>query len=184
MIIRLPLKPFIAKFVTRQFGPQLKVTDHNYFSMLVTAMLRKFEKGNPVIQRPNSKIIDGVNFVGYDIFIGDGVFNKRGAFISAEDILKLNESMDNMICRTMYDWIYSPVATHKEVDYNIKAFRDMYDITEDELPFDNVKRWFYRERQRMEKRKNQVLENKDQIVIDFKYDPVNDVAANQWRLAI
>lgn len=185
MIIRLPVKPFIQKYLTRQFGTELRLSDKNYFSILVTGLLRKFEKGDPVIQRPNSKIIDGINFVGYNIFIGDSTFKDRGAFISTKDILFLNEALDNMICRAMYDWIYSPASPHKEVDYNIIAFREMYDISEDELPFDNLKRWFYRERQRMDKRKNFYIEKREeQLVIDYKYEFVPPVVDVQIKMAI
>ena len=172
MIIRIPVKPFICKYLQRQFGQELTLSDHNYISMLFIGLLRKFEKGNPVVQRPNSKIIDGVAFVGYNVFIGDGLYNKYGAYISNDHIKFLNEALDNMICRQMFDWIYSPASPHKEVDYNIIAFRDMYGIEEDELPFDNLKRWFYRERIRMMKRNGYAIPDREnQLVIDFKYDP-------------
>jgi hypothetical protein len=95
----------------------------------------------------------------------------------------MNEAMDNMIRRNMYDWIYSPASPHKEVDYNIIAFRDMYGIDEDELPFDNLKRWFYRERQRMDKRVNYSIEDKeDQLVIEFKFDADNNLSLNQLKI--
>lgn len=183
MIIRIPVKPFIKKYLTRQFGAELKLSDRNFFSILIIGLLRKFEKGNPVVQRPNHKIIDGVNFVGYDVFIGNGIFEKYGAYISTENILFLNEALDNMIRRCMYDWIFSPASPHKEVDYNIIAFREMYGIEEDELPFDNLKRWFYRERQRMDKRGNYRIEDKDrELVIEYKYDNTVTRDDNQFKM--
>jgi hypothetical protein len=172
MIIRLPVKPFIKKYLNRQFGKELKLSDPNFFSGLIKGNLKKFEKGNPIVQRNNNKLIDGINFLGYDIFIGEGIYRERGAFIATKDILFINEAIDNLICRSMYDWIYSPASPHKEVDYNIIAFRDMYDISEDELPFDNLKRWFYRERIRMQQRADYLIPDREnQLIIDFKYDP-------------
>lgn len=185
MIIRLPVKPFISKYLSRQFGKELKLSDANYFSILIIGLLRKVEKGNPVTLRPNHKIIDGVNFIGYNIFLGDGIFQKYGHFISTDHILKLNDSIDNLIRRNMFDWIYSPASPFKEVDYNIIAFREMYGISEDELPFDNLKRWFYRERLRMQKREGYTIPDKEnQLVIDFKYEEKVVVADNQLAFSI
>lgn len=168
MIIRLPVKPFIAKYLRKQFGENLPVTEKNFFNALIISMLQKFEKGNPVVQKNNHKIIDGIKFVGYNLVISDYVFNKHGAYISNENIFLLNDAVDNMIRRQMFDWIQGPAKPHKEVDYNILAFRNIYGITEDELPFDNLKRWYYRERQRQEKYKAPKVDTI--LFIDYSYE--------------
>lgn len=168
MIIRLPIKPGIKKFLIAQFGENMFLTEKNYFCMMVVSMLEKFEKGNPVVQRPNNKMIDGDKYVGYNVQLSDYLLNKKGGYISNENIRLLNEALENMIRRQMYDWIQSPAKTHKEVDYNIHAFRDLYGIFEDEMPFDNLKRWYYRERERRDKYKSPKVDTI--LVIEYDYD--------------
>jgi len=154
--ILLPVRPYIFRYLTIQYGKELCLSDRGMVSFLLFNMLEKHKKQDPSTVRPNQKMIDGIKYVGYAIFIGDIYEAARGLYISPKKIQLFNESVDDMIREEMYRWCVHPGlkdgATDAIVDFNIHRFRDMYGITEDELPFDNLKRWFYRNRERLDQR--------------------------------
>jgi hypothetical protein len=150
--ILLPLWPHIKKYITIQYGKEMALSDRGVVSCLLFNMLEKHKKGDPATIKPNQKLIDQKKFLAYPVFIGDKYETSRGLYLSQANIKHFNESVDDMLREEMYRWCKHPNATDAHVDFNIVRFRDWYGITEDELPFDNLKRWYYRERQRLDNR--------------------------------
>jgi len=150
--ILLPLRPYIKRYLTIQYGKELCISDRGMVSFLLLNMLEKHPKSDPSTIRPSAKLIDDVEFVGYPIFIGDKYQKSRGLYLTQEKILEFNDSLDDMIREEMYRWCNHPGSIDGKVDFDIVRFRDIYGITEDELPFDNLKRWYYRNRERLQKR--------------------------------
>ncbi|MNL18009.1 hypothetical protein D3C87_1391320 [compost metagenome] len=118
-------------------------------------MLEKHKKGDPAVIKPNQKLIDDKRYFGFPVYIGDIYEKSVGLYLSHNKIKKFNTAIDNALREEMYYWCNHPNATDHHTDFNIVRFRDMYNITEDELPFDNLKRWYYRERKRLHDRASQ-----------------------------
>lgn len=155
-LILLPVRQHIAKYLIRHYGCTLSISSRGTIPLLLQHLLKKFDKQDPSKVRPSQRLIDGVNFVGYRIHIGDYYFKEKGAFLAKEDILAFNAAVDDLLKEEMYNLIsksLTPGLDPKfEVDLGIRRFKDLYNISEDELSFDNLKRWYYRNRQRIENR--------------------------------
>ncbi len=142
-----------------------------YVPLLLLKMLQKFAKKDPGTVRPSQKLIDNINYLGFPVYIGSSIYNKNGAYISNEDLKKFNDAVDDMIHDELYRWCHHPNATDMVVDYNIQRFLDFYGFSEDELPFGNVKRWYYRERERMNDRTKQIEPFTPTVTIEYSEEP-------------
>jgi hypothetical protein len=163
--ILLPIRPYIKRYLTIQYGKELCLSDRGVISFLLLNMLEKHKKHDPSVIRPSQKLIDGTNYVGYPIFVGDIYESTRGLYISPEKIKQFNSSVDDMIREEMYRWCNHPGSVDGKVDYDIVRFRDIYGIPEDELPFDNLKRWYYRNRERLAARGREERRFEPQITL-------------------
>lgn len=144
------------------------VSSRGNIPLLLMLMLEKHAKKDPATVRPSQKMIDGKEYVGYECYVGSAIFEDgRGSYISPKNIKRFNDGIDDMMREHMVVWIHHPEATDHVVDFNIIRFRDFFDITEDELPFDNLKRWYYRNRERLERRKTFIPETEPQITLTF-----------------
>lgn len=147
--ILLPVWPHVKKYLEFHYGEQMAVSNRGTASFLLFNMLEKHKKGDPSTIKPSQKLIDNRTFIGYQVYVGDKDEASRGLFLSTDKIKRFNESIDNALREEMYRWCNHPNADDHYVDYNIQRFQVHYKITEDELPFDNLKRWYYRERKRI-----------------------------------
>jgi hypothetical protein len=169
--ILLPLRAHIKRYLTIQYGKELCLSDRGIVPLLLFNLLEKHKKQDPSTVRPSQKLIDDKTYYGYPIFIGDAFEAARGLYLSSDKIKKFNDAVDEMIREEMYLWCVHPGlkdgATDAVVDYNIHRFRDQYGIPEDELPFDNLKRWFYRNRLRLDQRGRVEKRYEPQIVLSL-----------------
>ena len=147
--IRIPVYPHVRRYLEVQYGNYIVASDRNCASILIRSMLKKFDKKDPSLVRPSEKLNLGAT---YDILIGQNRFDHLGGYLDNEDILKFSKSIDLLIRQEMYRWCNHPNATDQVIDFNIRRFVDYYGFDEDDLPFDNLKRWYFRERQRYNKR--------------------------------
>ncbi len=170
--ILIPVRKHIEKYLTIQHGRQLVISSRGYMPLLLMRMLQKHDKQDPGLVRPSQKLIDHKIYFPYPVYIGSSYFKTKGSYISQEDLLRFNDAVHDMICEEMYRWcghaIYGdPNTIDSVVDYNIRRFQDWYGFTEEDLPFDNLKRWYYRERERIEKRKNAEEPFDPQLTLTF-----------------
>ncbi|RYD76891.1 MAG: hypothetical protein EOP55_10490 [Sphingobacteriales bacterium] len=152
--ILLPVRAHIKKYLEYTHGNQMEVSDRGYASFLLLQMLEKHKKQDPGTVRPSQKLIDHKNYFAYPVYIGNNYENSKGLYISTANIKRFNDTIDDLFREQMYAYINHPNSTTGVVDYDIVGFRELYGISEDELPFDNLKRWYYRERLRIVSRKN------------------------------
>ena len=165
--ILLPVWPHIKKYLMVQYGKEMTLSDRGMPSFLLLNMLEKHKKGDPATIRPSQKLIDNLKYLPYPVFIGDTIERQKGLFLSQEKIKKFNESVDDAFREEMYRWCNHPNATDFVIDFQIQRFRDQYNITEDELPFENLKRWYYRERPRLLERAMVDVERPAQLVLAY-----------------
>jgi hypothetical protein len=165
--ILLPVWPHIKKYITIQYGQEMALSDRGVVSFLLLNMLEKHKKGDPATIKPNQKLIDDKKFLPYPLFVGDKYEASRGLYLSQANIKHFNESIDDMFREEMYRWCKHPNSTDFTVDYDILRFREFYGITEDELPFDNLKRWYYRERLRLDERGRIEIRYEPQLILAY-----------------
>lgn len=152
-IIQLTVEPHVETYITTAFGKQLELSDNNQITVLLKNLMEPFSKVDPGKMRPSKKYSLG-GFI--NIFVSDYLLKKHGGYISDENIKSFSKSVDLIIKQNMYSWCHAHNRPDEYVDYNIKRFLDFYGFSEDDLSFDNCKRWYYRERERMAKRKGEV----------------------------
>jgi len=149
-LIRITVSPHVAIYLEHHYGTRIYLSDKNLITSTLKNLLQPYDKLDPFRLKGQRKESLGA-FV--DVFISDGLLRKYGGHMSNEAITEFDDSIDLMIKQEMYRWCNHPNAYFKEVDYNIKRFIDFYGFAEDDLTFDNLKRWYYRERQRIAGRK-------------------------------
>lgn len=147
--VYLPVEAHIKKYLTIQYGPVLEVSEIGTVPYLIYLMLEMHKKQDPATIRPNQRLIDDKKYFGYELFIGDLIESTRGLYLSNWRIKRFNTTLDNMMREDMFRFCEMPDDQEYRVDYNIIRFRERYDITEDEMPFENLKKWYYREKRRL-----------------------------------
>lgn len=149
-VIKITVELHVSQYIRHHFGERIFLSDQNLVTSILKSLLKPFEKVDPVFLRNQRKDSLG-SFI--EVNVSDFLLRRYGASLDNEAILSFNESIDQIIKQEMYRWVNHPNAPHKEVDYNIRAFISFYDFQEESLSFDNLKRWYYRERERIRKRK-------------------------------
>ncbi|MFD2741952.1 MULTISPECIES: hypothetical protein [Sphingobacterium] len=149
-LIRLTVEPHVEIFINFWYGKKILLSEDNPITALLKSVFRPFDKVDPSKVRPSRKYDLG----GWiDIIVSDGMLRKHGGYICGDDIKSFSKAVDLMIKQDMYRWCHHPNSTDKLVDYNIRRYIEFYNFYEDDITFDNLKRWYYRNRERREKRK-------------------------------
>lgn len=169
-IVRITVKPHVKRYLTYQFGAILFISDRNYAAGLLRAMFEPFAKDDPGRIRPNLKHSLGDT---YDVCMGETGLRTYGGYLSGEKLKLFSDSIDLMIKQEMYRWCHHPNATDLVVDYNIRRFQDFYGFQEEHLSFDNLKRWYYRERKRLEERERKDVRAGDGLIIPMMVEDLD-----------
>lgn len=168
--VLIPVRKHIQKYLTIHFGQIMNVSDTSPVAALLLNMLRQCDKLDPALIRPSTKMIDQVKYFGFPVYIGAYYYNNNGAYISKDNVNRFNKIMNRLICEEMYRTIHlHPDPTDHVVDYNIRRFQDWYGFSEDEMSFDNLKRWYYRERIRIKDRLTFKPDVEPQLTIEWGY---------------
>lgn len=149
-LIQITVAPHVSQYIRHHFGDRVLLSDQNLITSILKSLLKPFDKVDPGILKSQKKDSLGA-FI--EVYVSDHFLRKYGGSLNNEAILSFNKSIDQIIKQEMYRWCHHPNSYHKEVDYNIKAFIAFYDFQDEDLSFDNLKRWYYRERERIGKRK-------------------------------
>src|SRR5690606_13873077 len=179
-LIKITVEPHVAIYLRHHYGNRLLLSDKNLITSTLKNLLQTHDKTDPFLLKGRRKESLG-DFV--QVFISDGLLRKYGSHMTNEAIVEFNESIDLMIKQEMYRWCHHPNADFKEVDYNIKRFIDFYGFSEDYLTFDNLKRWFYRERQRISSRKPRDIKEPD-LTIPVLITYLPEVPDKELQLAM
>lgn len=161
-IVRITVRPHVKKYLTHHFGEILMINDHNYPAILLRSLFQPFDKIDPALVRPSLKESLG-EF--YDIAMGDHGLKRYGGYLSNEQLKAFDKAIDLLIKQEMYRWCQHPNRIDEVVDYNIIRFREYYDFQDEDLTFDNLKRWYYREGERVRKREEKQKEIVPQMIL-------------------
>ncbi|HCU45594.1 MAG TPA: hypothetical protein DF610_12715 [Sphingobacterium sp.] len=153
-LIKLTVKPHVETYIKVMFNcSPLVLSDNNQITLLLKHIFEPFCKSDPHRIRPSRKYSLGGEI---EIYVSDGLLKKYGGYISDGNIKSFSDAVDLMIKQNMYSWCHAHNKPDDYVDYNIKRFIDFFEFSEDDLTFDNLKRWYYRERERLSKRKKEL----------------------------
>lgn len=161
-VVRITVKTHVKKYLVHHFGETLMIRDKNYASTLLRSLFEQFSKQEPWKVRPSQKISLGAM---YDVCMGETGLRTFGGFLSDDSLRDFSKNIDLLIKQEMYRWCHHPNATDEVVDFNIRRFQDFYGFEEEELSFDNLKRWYYRERERLKKRHERAVSSSPQLII-------------------
>lgn len=100
--------------------------------------------------------------------INQNTIKTQGENIDSDNVRRINEVISDIIHEEMYRMITHREGKFVQVDAAIREFQAMYNFSEDELPFDNLKRWYYRERKSREERRLQFLETEPEFVLTLR----------------
>lgn len=164
--VRIPVHRCVRLYLIYHYSDRLIISERDYPATILRGMLEKFNKQDPSQVRPSQKIELGATI---DIFIGKREFETLGAYISNQNIRLFSDLICEVIRQEMYRYVNHPNREDDVVDYNIRRFQLLYGFDEDDISFDTLKRWYYRERERIKKRQNKV----DNFVSDLflNYSP-------------
>lgn len=173
-IIRIPVYPHIRRYLVAQYGPSMYSGDPNYVALLFNGMFITPTKNGVKASASTCDFLGAT----YDFVISRQNFHCRNRVLafSAKNLKRFNTAIDKLIRQELFRWCEHPNAPFKERDYNIKAFLDFYGFTEDELPFLNMKRWYFSERRRQNIRLNPFVDHEVRTILDFSYPPSASVS--------
>ncbi len=162
--VRIPVLPSVRLYLIYHYGERLIVSERDYPATLIRNMLEKHCKTDPSQVRPSQKIELGATI---DIFIGKREFSSLGAYICNDNIRLFSELINEQIRQEMYRFVNHPNRQDDVVDYNIRRFQDLYGFDEDDLSFDTLKRWYYRERERIKKRQAKAQNFTSELFLNY-----------------
>ncbi len=168
--ILIPVKPHIRHYLMVTHGSHLLLSEQGYIPSFIISKLRKPDKKNAWQIKPSPNLIDDLKYVAYPVYISESYFNKYGSYIAEKEIKNFNNAVDDLLREEMYRFCHHPNATDDVVDYNIQRFLDWYGFPPDVLPFDNLKRWYYRERLRIANRVHELEPFKPDMILTLKAD--------------
>jgi hypothetical protein len=164
-LIRISVHPYIRKYILFHYGETFFVTERGFIPSYIENALEKPTKiNNPSDLKKVIKIDHGA-FIG--VYVGEGTRKIHGSSISGASVKRFNEVVSDLIHEEMYRLIQQLSQANYQVDQTIREFQKMYKFSEDELPFENLKRWYYRERARLDLRAAKQEEVMPQITLNF-----------------
>lgn len=163
-IVRITVRPHVKKYLVHHYGETLMINDHNYPALLLRALFQPFDKIDPSKVRPSLKESLG-EF--YNIGMGETGLKRYGGYLSNDSLKGFSRAIDLLIKQEMYRWCQHPNRVDEVVDYNIVRFREYYDFQDEELTFDNLKRWYYREGERVKRREARVSKITPQMTLNL-----------------
>jgi len=183
-LIRLSVYPYVRKYLLFHYSEPFFVTERGFAPAFIYNALEPITKVNAGDFRKKDKVMYG-DFVGF--LVGEGTGRKKGIHISSNNVKLFNDVVLDVIHDEMFKLITSLKKAGYQVDDTIREFQAMYGFTEDELPFENLKRWYYRERIRHENREDERRSIEPQFTLNFfeevKENPhIADMIFNQTHL--
>ncbi|MFV9552070.1 hypothetical protein [Algibacter sp. PT7-4] len=150
IILNLPLKPYLKKYLTQKYGDTHCVSRRSWLGRYLIDILDKnYRKANTNISKEDY----------YSINIPASIIKEVGFDISATKLKHLSEMVHKVFLNDLYSYIEVSVGsnlkfyndTHNSTNNQntlraISQFLKFYNISEDEISPDSIYRTFYRDR--------------------------------------
>lgn len=142
MVFRIPIKPYLKKFVLKRMLEPYKATNKDYIGIFLLKLLRdkqrdtKFDNWRDnYIQRIHVELPD------------HSVFRKCSKNINGLAIMKFNGFLRDLFFEKLFDFIHYRMlyANHSvKVAQAIREFSEYYDLSEEDIPYMTMRRNYHR----------------------------------------
>lgn len=136
LVIKIPMKPFLVKFLHQKFGDYHKVSKTTWLGISATNLLTHVYS-KPQHVRTNSN---------FTILIPYTICQKKGHFINYDAIPEFKQNAERIFRDFMHEYITINAKgnEHGEVMHSLKKFLKHYNISEDEVRLESAYRHYMR----------------------------------------
>lgn len=157
IIINMPLKSYLCKFLKKKYGNYHKVSVRSSLGIYLSDLLDK-------TYRKEHKVLNTDSF--YPFHFPKTIIEKQGFDMSAAKMKKFEMFLQKLFLSSMDDYITATIhnclvtkkdnSIYKQDVLNaMKQFLNTYEVSEDELKLDNLYKNYYRKKRSI----GQVLRN-------------------------
>ena len=143
-VVRIPLKSFLHKYLSKSWGTAPLALQKN------DKLHREIFRAIQVFAPENLSKNEHQHFLAIELT--DFLLAKKRIYVSQAAANRLNKLFIGMMYAEFY--AYMNAASEQKLIEKIYAFMDMYDINEDEVKADTLKRSYHRYRQQFISDKN------------------------------
>lgn len=147
--IHLPVTPAIKKFLEVRLGKEYKLTANDWFGPIILSILENKTNKHYEINCKNNQLRTST----FDITVSLSMAEKAGFIIAPRQENIINQIVEGIFREDMY---LQSILNKKMylIDYQttISTILDSYDITDEEMNYESIKRDFNRKRAALEEK--------------------------------
>lgn len=131
ILIFFPVQSHVFKFINKKCGDKLVASRQDFFGSVVLDLLNK-----------RSSVMPGVTYEhSYPVEVSLHYMLEAGVFISGPVIRKFNHRVDKMFREEMRTYVSISNTTNEiKKDEALRQFMNHYNITEDDIKFETLKK--------------------------------------------
>jgi hypothetical protein len=160
MLVRIPLRIHLLKYLKAKVGAdKLEIRHFNQLEMFqdqsdIIYIQRQLSKTlypflNTEHQWEKSQLGNQGKYALIGLNLKDYLISTRRIYISIQGVIKFNDCVDNIMLKEMIALIDTAISKKERQDLCILDFMAKYQIDEDDIRFDSLKKRAYRERKRL-----------------------------------
>lgn len=137
MIIKIPVKPYVKKYLIGRYGKQHTITKSSFLGFLVYDRLNKdFDP------KTEYKGLDDV----YEVELTNWVFKSQGHSVSKNQLLAIGHALYLLFREDCFEYVESEQTKAGNATKALKEFLNKYEIREDDLKFETIYRDYKRKK--------------------------------------
>lgn len=129
MIIKIPIKSHVKKYLIARYGNQHTITKNTLLGLLVHDHLSKNYTKTP--QKLDCHVY-------YEVHLTDWCFKNVGHSIDIATLVTLGNALAMLFREDLHQYVRTQLLKQQKATDAIKEFLKNYEITEDELKFETV----------------------------------------------
>jgi len=134
--IKIPVKPYIKKYLVRRYGVSHKITKRSLVGFMLLELLNKD------IHKHKK---DNLNTATYSFLIGEHYFKVYGFTVQKEKINFLGNCLDRLFIEDFYNFVDLELEKgHLNAYQSVSLFLKVYKIPEKDLKHDSMYRKYQR----------------------------------------
>jgi hypothetical protein len=160
MLVRIPVRIHLLKYLKAKVGAdKLEIRHFNQMEMFadqsdIIFLQRQLSKTlypflNTEVQWEQSQLGNQGKYGIIGLNLKDYLINSRRIYISIQGVIKFNDCIDQIMLKEMIANIDKAISEKQRQDHTILEFMAKYQIDEDDIRFDSLKKRAYRERKRL-----------------------------------
>lgn len=160
MLVRIPVRIHLLKYLKAKVGAdKLEIRHFHQMEMFadqsdIIYIQRQLSKTlYPFLNTEHQWAKEQLGSQGKFSLIGlnlkDYLMDSRRIYISLQGVVKFNDTIDQIMLTEMIGLLDKAISERKRQDHVILDFMSKYQIDEDDIRFDSLKKRAYRERKRL-----------------------------------